>query len=42
MMTYDVVGLATKLEQASTVDERLDLICQRLGTFGFSSFIYDY
>jgi LuxR family transcriptional regulator len=41
-MTYDVVGLAAKLEQASSPDERLDLICRPLDDFGFSSFVYDY
>jgi len=41
-MTYEVVGLADKLEQASSIDERLDLICEPLRDFGFNSFVYDY
>ena len=41
-MDYDVTGLAARLEQASTLDERLDLIFERLQTFGFGVLIYDY
>lgn len=41
-MTFDVVGLAAKLDRASSIDERLDLVCRPLDDFGFSSFIYDY
>jgi LuxR family transcriptional regulator, quorum-sensing system regulator SdiA len=41
-MSYDVVGLASRLEQASTIKERLDFACQPLVDIGFSAFIYDY